>query len=156
MREGNRPGLLLDSSLLLLWIVGSLDRNLVHQHRRLAAYTARDFDILIDLVSQRGTVYVTPNTLTEATNLLMQHRDPQRTRLLEMLRASIAESEEVIVTSSLAAGRTEFLRLGLTDAVLLEAIAPFRPLVTADLELYLAAVTLANGEAMLFSSFREL
>ena len=86
-------------------------------------------------------VFVTPNTLTESSNLLADRRD---TRFLDQLRILIEESEEIVVASATAAHNSAFARLGLTDTALLEVISVKRPLITVDLELFSAA--LAKGE----------
>ena len=90
-------------------------------------------------------VFVTPNALTEASNLL-ESSDP---RFLEMLRALIEDSCEIVVPSAEAARNDAFARLGLGDAVLLESISAERPLITADLALYLAAVATKGDAAAL-------
>ncbi|MCW4114420.1 hypothetical protein NPA31_005515 [Aurantimonas sp. MSK8Z-1] len=61
----------------------------------------------------------------------------------EMLRALFASSEEQFAATVYAAGRAEYARLGVTDAVLLRMAETGAYLLTADLELYLAA--LAGG-----------
>lgn len=47
-----------------------------------------------------------------------------------------------------------FLALGLTDAVLLEAVSSERPLLTVDLELYLAALRSDEHSAINFHHYR--
>ena len=42
---------------------------------------------------------VTPNTLTEASNLLGQHDAPERSKFFDTLRYTIENSQEVVVTS---------------------------------------------------------
>ena len=74
-------------------------RDLIAKHRRLREYTAEDYGILVDLLSRVDQVFVTPNTLTETSNLLAQHADPERSRFFEQLRYIIQESEEVMVAS---------------------------------------------------------
>ena len=60
----------MDANLLVLFIVGSVGRELIAKHRRLQEYTAEDYDMLIDFIEAVDHVFVTPNTLTEASNLL--------------------------------------------------------------------------------------
>ena len=115
-----RPGLFIDSSLLVLLIVGSVGRDLIAKHRRLREYTAEDYEILIELLGPVDRILVTPNTLTETSNLLAQHGDPERSRFFDRLRFFIHESEEVVVASVEASSNSAFGRLGLSDAALLE------------------------------------
>ena len=103
------------------------------------------------MIKNVDRVFVTPNTLTETSNLLSQHKDPERSLFFERLRFVIEESEEVVVASKMASRNRSFQRLGLTDAGLLEAITPERPLVTVDLDLYLAAEAKGPNFAMNFT-----
>ena len=140
----------------MLLVVGSTDRHLIEKHRRLREYTVEDYDLLIDLLSPVGRVLVTPNTLTETSNLLAQHSDPERSRFFDMLRFFIQESEEVMVASVEASGNDAFRRLGLTDAALLEVITADTPLVTVDLDLYLAALGEDADSVVNFTHLRGL
>ena len=149
-------GFFLDANLFVLLVVGSVDRDLIEKHRRLSAYTAEDYEILIKLLGRVERVYVTPNTLTETSNLLGQHREPERSLLFEKLRFIIQQSKEVTVASVKASSNSEFNRLGLTDAALLEAVSPETPLVTVDLNLYLAANASGREAALNFSHYRNL
>ena len=152
-----RPGIFLDASLLVLLVVGSVGRDLISKHRRLrGAYTAEDYDILIDLIRPVDRVLVTPNTLTEASNLLGHHAEPERSRLFDKLRTLIQATEEIVVASEDASSNSVFRRLGLTDAALLERITTKSPLLTADLDLYLAALAKGNGAAVNFAHHRNL
>ena len=91
-----------------------------------------DYEALLELVNLVDRVFVTPNPLTEASNLLGQHGEPERTLLMEGLRVLIEGSTEVVIPSARASANTAFPSLGLTDSVLLEAASEERPLVTAD------------------------
>ena len=151
-----RAGLFIDAGLLVLLIVGNVGRNLVEKHRRLQGYSSEDFDILIDLLDPVDQVFVTPNTLTEASNLLAQHGDPERSRFFDRLRQFIQESNEIVVASVDAAGNSAFPRLGLTDAALLEVITEETPLITVDFQLYIAALNKDVGAAINFAHLRPL
>lgn len=152
-----REGLFIDASLLVLLVVGSVGRDLVAKQRRLrGAYTAEDYDILVDLISPVDRVFVTPNTLTETSSLLAQHAEPERSQLFDKLRTLIQESEEIVVASEDASSNSAFRRLGLTDAALLELITTESPLLTADLDLYLAALAKGNEVAVNFTHHRNL
>lgn len=149
-------GYFIDTNLLVLLVVGSVGRELIEKHRRLREYSAEDYEILIKLLGRVERVYVTPNTLTETSNLLAQHRDPERSRFFDRLRHIIHESNEVVVASAHASSNSAFNRLGLTDAALLEAVSPETPLVTVDLKLYLAAIASGREAALNFSHYRNL
>ncbi len=146
---------LVDANLLTLLIAGRVNRTLIEKHRRLSGYTPEHYDILVNFLSGARRVYVTPNVLTEASNLLGQHADPERSELMVALREVIFRSEEIIVKSADASRNKAFTRLGLADAALLELLATQETtLITVDLDLYLAA--LDNGaNAMNFTHLLE-
>ena len=150
------PGYFLDTNLLILLVVGSEDRALIEKHRRLEHYSAEDFDILVDLLDGVDQIFVTPNTLTETSNLLAQHGEPERSQILERLRVIIHESSEIMVASATAASNREFKRLGLADAALLEAASADTPVLTVDLELYLTAIETGYERAVNFTPYRDL
>lgn len=129
-------GYFIDSNLLVLLVAGNVDQDLIAKHRRLESFSTDNYLELRSMLNEVGQIYVTPNTLTEASNLLAQHGEPERSSLLDHLRCLIHNSKEIRIPSDQASDRSEFKRLGLTDVVLLEAITPETPLLTADLELY--------------------
>ena len=107
----------IDSGLLALLVVGATDKNLIAKHRRLREFDEGDYERLVSLINHVDQILVTPNTLTEASNLLAQHGEPERdafSRFLEFSSMSMKKS----VTSKNASRNSEFTRLGLTDAAL--------------------------------------
>ena len=149
-------GFFIDANLLVLLVVGSVGRDLIARHRRLQNFVAEDFDRLRQLIRRVDRVFVTPNTLTETSNLLAQHGEPERSRFFRRLRSTIERSDEIVVASRTAAGNSAFSRLGLTDAALLEAVTPDTPLVTVDLDLYLAATAIDPNTAVNFTHLQRL
>lgn len=134
-----RSGVFIDANLLVLRVIGAVDRRLIGVHRRVSAFGPEHYERLLGIfaetISSGQRVYVTPNTLTETSNLVGD--DPRFQRELRLL---IEGSDEVVVASVEAARHDAFERLGLTDAVLLESVSAERPLVTADASLYQAVI----------------
>ena len=149
-------GYFIDANLLVLLTVGNTDKMLISKHRRLRGYSVEDYETLIDILSQAERIFITPNTLTEASNLLAQHRDPERSLIFDTLRAVIHDNIEVVVRSKVASSRSDFNRLGLTDSVLLEVVSEETPLITVDMDLYLAALQGGRNSAMNFTYIRNL
>lgn len=151
-----RQGCVVDSMLLVLLVAGRTDLNIIGRHSRLASYSIADFLRLETLIGDwGGMVWVTPNTLTEASNLLGQHFSPERERLLTSLRAAIEEGREVLVRSIDAAMRPVFVELGLTDAAVLSLASADRPLLTSDGKLYAFALADDPQSALNFHHYRE-
>ena len=148
-------GYLVDTSLIVLLVVGREDPSLISKHRRLSGYSIDDFALLEGFLAQGEDTFVTANVLTETSNLLGQHGEPERSRLLERLRSFILETHEVFIASATAAANSVFARLGLTDAALLEAVSEETPLLTADIHLYLAAASRQTETVVNFLHFRR-
>ncbi len=149
-------GLFIDANLLVLFTVGSVGRHLIEKHGRLREYTAEDYDLLLNLLGNVDRVFVTPNTLTETSNLIAQHGEPERSSFFDRLRYIIHESEEIVVASAEAAENTAFSRLGLTDAALLEVVTDETPLLTVDGNLYDAALRKSDYAAVNFWHHRGM
>ena len=141
--------LVIDANLLVLLVVGTVDRRLVGKRRRVRIFAPDGYDLLFDLLHQTPQpAVVTPNTLTEVSNLLEDGRDR---RFLRQLKAFVEASEEIVVASSTASNSPAYERLGLSDAVLLEISSEQRPLIIVDLDLYHAAlVTKGSGAVIRF------
>ena len=148
-------GFFIDSNLLMLLIVSGKDRYLISKRRRLQDFSEKDDEILLNLVERFDKIYVTPNTLTETSNLLGQHKEPERSQFLKRLRTVIEESEEIVVTSVDASNNEAFERLGLTDAALLEPVMTETPRITVDFDLYHAALMKKGEDAAInFTHYR--
>ena len=156
MTQGRLGGYFLDTNLFVLLVVGSESRDLIPKHRRLEHYSSEDYDILLELLEGTDQLFVTPNTLTETSNLVSQHGEPERSLLMRRLRFLIHGSREVVVASTEASTNSKFERFGLTDAALLETVTADAPLLTVDLSLYLAAIESGEERAINFNPYRNL
>lgn len=133
-----RPStLLIDTNLLLVLLVGSQNRQQVARFKRTSAYTAGDYDLLATYVGGFAEMVVTPNVLTEVSNLLGQLREPFRSRTLGGLAQLAQNNEERYVPSRRIVEEVDFRRLGLTDISILMAAGNDVTILTDDLELYL-------------------
>ena len=147
--------LLLDTNLLLLYLAGMTDRRAVAKIRRLSAYTTGDFDRLARFAGAFNKFLFTPNTITETSNLLRSGaQTPAATAILDNMRLFLDRFGERYVPSSQAASHPEASRLGITDAVLLILAETGANLLTADLDLYVAAIR-AKLAATNFAHIRD-
>ena len=147
-------GYFVDAGLLVLLVVGRVGRDLIRKHRRLREFDVEDFDLLAELLDGSATIFVTPNTLSEASNLLRLHSNPERQQLMQELRRLIEDSREIVVLSIDASVAPEFEELGLTDAALLLASSNERPILTVDFTLHQRALMRGQHEAINFNNLR--
>lgn len=114
-------GLLLDSNLLLLYLIGELDAGLVPNFKRTRAFTVEDYLRLKAVVNFFPTVVTIPGVLAEV-NSLAGHLDSKRqTAFRALFEQKIRVLKEDHVPSREAAGSPAFQRLGLTDAAIILA-----------------------------------
>jgi hypothetical protein len=112
-----RPaGVLVDSNLLLLYFVGSYDRNVISRFKRTAKFTPEDYTLLHRFLSAFTRIVTTPHILTEISNLAGQLYDRARLDVMERLAAGIHLLHEVHTPSIELARTPSFKRFGLTDS----------------------------------------
>ncbi len=131
----------LDANLLLLLVVGLVDK--AYKHKRLKQYHdgGVTFDLLIKVIDGTESILVTPNALTEVSNLLDYGvNEPLRSALWAGFSEFISSSvlEEYLPSVGLLRDR-EFSQLGLADCAWLGCINCDTILLTDDLPLFLAA-----------------
>ena len=147
--------LCIDANLLVLWAVGSVSPELIKRHKRLGNYVSEDFALLLGFANRYQALLVTPNILTEASNLARQIDEPARTQISANLADFAHLFAEHYVASRVAVGAEAsqtYLRLGLSDSATLQI--PDVHLLTDDLDLHVAA--LSNGqESTKFTHLRE-
>jgi hypothetical protein len=143
-----RDSVIFDTNLLFLLVAGFAGADRYNNHKNLKTFDLpSDFNTLLSALDGASEVILTPNTLTETSNLLRQIARPARDELSQALSLFLQKTPEVYVRSVDAVQRNEFTRLGLTDAGLLHLAAEILPkgrrlLLTMDFDLYLAAMEL--------------
>jgi len=127
--------------LLVLLVVGSVDRRLIERHKRLRDFTIEDYDRLRSLLDKFSGIVTTPNVLTEVSNLAV-HQDSASTEVKARLRLGLAalagKLNERYLPSRAVVALEEFRFLGLTDSanLLVEGVT----ILTCDAVLYLASL----------------
>jgi rRNA-processing protein FCF1 len=149
-----RRKLLVDTNILLLYIVGSLSPNQIARHKRTKTFTVEDYWLLDSQLAKFGDIVVTPNVLTEVSNLLGYTDDRTRQELLSWLKSRVPSFDERFVPSHEAVEAVEFSRLGLTDATILSCPTQDLTVLTDDIHLYLA-LQKKGVEVINFNHLRE-
>lgn len=73
-----RAGVLMDTNLLLLYLVGAFDPEEVPRFKRTSQFTPADFALLVRFLELFQRIVTTPHVLTEAGNLAGQLADHLR------------------------------------------------------------------------------
>lgn len=125
-------GILIDTNILLLLIVGSYKRELVGRHKRTIPFLPRDYDLLVRLVGGFDKILTTHAIMCEVSNLASPIADPDRTGILATLRAFVGAVQEHTISSIDACECESFLKIGITDSGILELAKTDIPVLTDD------------------------
>jgi hypothetical protein len=150
----NVQQILIDTNLLVLFIVGTVSRQYISKHKRLTQFIPEDYDVLLEILNQASSLLITPNTLTETSNLVAYIYEPARTEIFIVFQQFLNNWREIYIPSTTVSARQEFIRLGLADAAMLEALSKDMLLLTTDLDLYLVASSLGFS-AVNFNQIRD-
>ena len=146
-------GLLIDTNLLVLLTIGTLSTSQIGKGRT-GHYTVEDFKLLLRIIDEFQVLIVTPNILTEASNLL-EGTSYKGINALSILM-EIAKKLEEEYKSSLPIMQDyskSYTKFGLSDAVIHAMAKENYIVLTQDLRLcsYLEALGL---NALNFNHFR--
>jgi len=127
---------LIDTNLLLLYLVGKTDPRIIPRFTRTQKYTVEDFQILSKLLENFFSELVTtPNILTEISNLVTKLSDNERPAFFDRMKHHVATLNETYCSSRTAVEDRNYRTFGLTDAVILN-VRPEALVLTDDLPLY--------------------
>ena len=148
-----RQGLLIDTNLLVLFAVGSVNRARIANFKRTRQYTIDDFDLLRRVLDQWKPIYTVAHLLAEVSNLT-DLSGPERPRVRQVLKETIGLLTEADVSSAKAANDPVYPRLGLVDAAIATvARSNGCTVLTDDLDLYLM-LQRDKVQALNFTHFR--
>lgn len=148
-------GILIDTNILLLYLVGLVNRDRIPRFKRTAQFISEDYDLLLQIIEGFQKVISTPNILTEVNSLANQLGEPERSQCLLIFANLITQITEVYIESELVANHEMFSRFGLTDCGIMH-IAKDKYLVLTDdlkLSLYLKALGI---DTINFNNLRSL
>lgn len=129
--------LLLDSNLLTLLVIGLVSEEQVPRCKRTKKYTADDFRLLADYLSQFENIVITPNIATETSNLIGVLHGKHLDKARQILARVLNTWNEHYIESISACNEENYLRLGLTDTAIILAAHRNLEVITDDLDLYL-------------------
>jgi len=130
-----QKGILIDTNILLLWFVGTVNRARISKFNRTEKFIPEDYDLLVQILSYFTKVVTTPNILTEVNSLANQLGEPERSECLVIFAQAIARLDEFYIESQNAAQLDNFAKFGLTDCGILTLAREKYLVLTDDLRL---------------------
>lgn len=151
---GPLNSVLVDTSILVLLVVGATDRNIIAKHKRTRSFIPRDYDELTSRLSTFREIWVTSHCLAETSNLLKQTDQAKARILLHNLAICCRNTDESHIRKELVFDLPEYLSLGVTDSGFIQSTENVSLAITTDLRLYLAISKLGR-RVINFNHFRE-
>jgi len=153
--RSKHKGILLDTNLLTVLLVGSLGNGEVERFKRTRQFTTKDVVELHNILKSFGWICTTPHVVAEVSNLLDWLDDTRKSEASRRLAAYVHNAKEVHVEAAEIVKTQIYSKLGITDAGLVmlakqESCTVF----TADLPLYHYASNL-SVEIVNFNHLRD-
>jgi rRNA-processing protein FCF1 len=108
-------GILIDTNILLLWLIGSTNKARIAKFNRTQGFVPEDYELLVDIFQTFQKVLTTPNILTEVSNLINQLGEPERSQCFSIFARDIIQLDEIYTDSHTIAATDKFTKFGLTD-----------------------------------------
>ncbi|UFH56617.1 hypothetical protein [Spirosoma sp. KNUC1025] len=146
-------GLLIDTNLLILLVIGRLDASQISAHNLTNSYTTDDYKLLISFISRFRSTVVTPNILTEASNLLetYSYKGQQALTLLQDIAKAMNEvyCESIMTMTN---HHKSYIKFGLSDSVTYSLAIQNYLILTDDLKL----CSYLQGQGLFAFNFNNL
>lgn len=124
-------GVLVDTNLLIGYLVGSLGEHHLKNCRATKSFTIEDFTVLAQFLSRFTKLVTTPHILTEVSNLAGRLPEKLHQEFRSAFKVAIDKLLERSEPSKTIATSSDFIRLGLADTAI-TLIAPGSHLVLTD------------------------
>ena len=126
----------IDANMLLVYVVGNRHPEYLGVKRRLKEYMPEDYRTLCDILSRFDRIILTPNVVTECSDLLGDsHEFNDAKHVLRELVCSVQYVDESYVPSSIATTMKQYMFLGVADCTMLSLVDSDTVLLTADSQL---------------------
>ena len=102
-----KSGILIDTNILLLFVVGSLNPDLIPKISRTASFSFQDFQIVEKTIDFFDNKITTPHILTEVSNLI------DRVEIQDALRTYVEIAIEQFIESSRVVANNMFSKFGI-------------------------------------------
>ncbi|WP_269900166.1 hypothetical protein [Paenalcaligenes faecalis] len=126
------PGLVIDTNLLLLLVVGQLDEGrYISKSEKLGIYSKKDFNNLLLFMGQYKAVFFTPYIATEVSNLI-GFTGNVKARAMFALKSILEIFEEIPTNTKQVVNTKGFERFGVADTSLIEVVRKYHVLTHDD------------------------
>lgn len=130
-------GGLIDTNLLVLLLVRTVEKKQIGRFKRTQNFAIEDYEVLARLAGVLGRLFTTPHVLSQVSDLT-DMSDQHLARARALFSTAVEQMEEFYTPSKDLVRHDLFDRLGLTDAAIATVCSKGILVVTADLDLHIA------------------
>lgn len=94
-----QKGILIDTNILLLYFVGTVNRERISRFNRTQQFLPEDYELLLQIIAYFQKVVTTPNILTEVNSLANQIGEPERSQCFAIFAQNVALLDEHYIES---------------------------------------------------------
>lgn len=128
-------GILIDTNLLLLVVIGAYATERILTFKRTLQYTLDDYALMVRILANVEKRVTTPNILTEVDNLARQLPVAEHAAVSEVIAQLVSTSFEVWAPSKEITQTDLYPRIGLSDCVTMAVANNDVLVITDDFEL---------------------
>ena len=147
-------GVLVDTNLLVLYLVGRVNKDRIPGFKRTQTYTVKDFELLERLIVWFGGLITTPHILSQVSDLTALPGKELRA-VRSCFKVAVEAMEECYDESRIVVNDPSFERLGLTDAAIATLCRRELLVLTDDLDLQIT-LQRRGADAINFNHIRPL
>ena|ERR1700730_17610207 len=135
--SSRNSGLLIDTNLLVLYTVGSVNRSRIENFKRTCQYNVRDYGLLLRVIQKITPLYTVAHVMAEVSNLIdLSGREQSLAR--HVLKEMLSILQEPEMPSVRAAHSSLYEHHGLADTAIAAVALEYKcTVLTADLDLYI-------------------
>src|SRR5437016_2187626 len=112
-------GIVVDTNILLVYLIGLHDANLIPRFKRTQTFSKDDYQLLQLLFGRFRNIITTPGILAEVNSLAGQLSGDVKTSFFGTFQKQIVLLEEQYAASKNVCVHTHFAMCGLTDAAIM-------------------------------------
>ena len=117
-------GLFVDTNLILLYLIGKINKNFIGTFSRTKVYTVTDYENVKNIIEQhfQQKLITTPNVLTEVNSLANKLTGDYKAIFTQLFSNFLNQMDEIYQESKYITSVNEFKKFGLTDAVIIKVV----------------------------------
>jgi rRNA-processing protein FCF1 len=131
--------IVVDANLLLLLLIGTVNKDYIEKFKRTSMYTKNDYNLLVEILKNYSKIITTPNILTEVNNFTKQAQKPNKNDVIVCFSKWLSSGfiEEEFIESRVVCNDQSFFYLGLTDTSIIKLSKERLGVITKDKHLFL-------------------